>query len=76
MNDPNLEYVREILKLLPQDAKSDKDFEPTTNFLMALDMLQEFGVSILPIVLRSAENQINVVQKILSTDKQVKIGNI
>jgi len=34
-------------------------------------MLNEFGVSILPIVLKNAENQKNVVRKILQVDPQV-----
>lgn len=36
-------------------------------------MLNEFGVSILPIVLKNGEHQKNVVRKILQVDPQVSL---
>ena len=48
-----------------------QEFEPIHNFLSALEMLHEFRVSILPIVLKNGENQKNVVRKILQVDPQV-----
>lgn len=65
VDDPNLELAKKCLKLVPEKPQ---ELAKYYNLLSALEMLHEFGVSILPIVLRNSDNQQTIVSKILTLD--------
>ena len=70
VDDPNLALARRCLNLV-EDPKSPQ-LKPFYGLLNALEMLSEFGVSILPVVLRTASSNLQhlqqVVHKILEVD--------
>ena len=65
VDDPNLEQAKRCLDLVKEESpKLQKYYD----LLTALSMLHEFGISMLPIVLRNTVNFVPIVQKILNLD--------
>lgn len=65
VDDPNLELAKRCLDLVKEQPETLNTYYDLLN---ALQMLHEFGVSILPIVLRNTTNYQPIVQKILQLD--------
>lgn len=65
VDDPNLELARKCLALVSESSPLLQKYH---DVLTGLEMLHEFGISILPIVLRNMTNYVAIVQKILGID--------
>ena len=66
VDNPQLELAQRCLDLIPEGASDH--LQAYRDMLTALGMLSEFGVSILPIVVRHMTNYDPLVKKILHVD--------